>query len=82
MYPSVGNDYGFDLDGSRTPLRVSLVLPESPAAEAGLQTEDLLLMVNGHDVSRMSLAKVQSIISYCCQSPITVKVLRYQQNEV
>ena len=82
VYPTADDENGFHIDGSTNPVSVSQVLPQTPAAIAGLLQGDLLVMVNGHNVSDMSLNKVLSIISYCRCSPITIKVLRPSNNEV
>lgn len=73
--------YGFLIDGSRKPLRVSLVEKDSSSQMAGLMTDDLLLMVNGHNVKDSILQTVQSIISYSTGSPLTLKVARPQISE-
>ena len=73
--------YGFLIDGSRKPLRVSLVERDSTSQMAGLMADDLLLTVNGHNVKDSILQTVQSIISYSTGSPLTLKVSRPQINE-
>lgn len=73
--------YGFLIDGSRKPLRISLVERGSMSQEAGLMSGDLLLKVNGHDVRESILQTVQSIISYSTGSPLTLKIARPQERE-
>ena len=73
--------YGFLIDGSRKPLRISLVERGSMSQEAGLMSGDLLLKVNGHDVREAILQTVQSIISYSTGSPLTLKIARPQERE-
>lgn len=76
VYPSATNDYGFQIDDSKMPVTVSHVKPLSPAAKAGLMSSDVLLMVNGHDVTAMEMDRILSIISYSQCSPITMKISR------
>lgn len=73
--------YGFLIDGSQKPLRISLVERGSMSQEAGLMSGDLLLKVNGHDVREAILQTVQSIISYSTGSPLTLKIARPQERE-
>ena len=68
--------YGFELDPAQHPLQVSSLSPGSSAFESGLRKGDLLLMLNGHDVSKAPLVKVKSIMSYTVGSPITIKIAR------
>lgn len=78
---STEDSSGFFIDDSSDSLLVSFVVPKSPAAIAGLQPGDQLVLVNGHDVSKMPFYKIQSIISYSKCSPVTIKVLRQTENK-
>jgi len=56
-------DLGLPFFTARNPVAVGAVLPDSPAAQAGLQTEDQLLAINGKTITsaRMFLEEVQTL---------------------
>ncbi|XP_065188310.1 mucin-19-like [Sycon ciliatum] len=66
--------YGFVLRSS-APVLVSQVKQGSAACNAGLQHGDLIVKVNGHDVSGRSHGDIIHLINYMPGSPITFTVL-------
>lgn len=63
---------------SRTPPFIDAVLPDSPAARAGLQPDDLILFINnGVVASRESVIEVLSLIDHI--DPVRLTVQRGQQ---
>lgn len=74
---SPGKGYGFEIDGSHSPLLISWVSRGSPSDQVGLHKDDMLLSLNGHDVREAMSTTVQAIISYSTGSPLTMKVARH-----
>lgn len=61
--------------GERTPAFIDAVLPNSPAAKAGLQADDLIVMING--VLSPSLAVVEDLVYQTDKTkPVTLTVER------
>lgn len=79
---STGKGYGFEMDGSHSPILISWISHGSPADRVGLCKGDVLYTVNGHDVSQAMTTTVQAIISYCTGSPLTLKIGRPIANKV
>ncbi len=71
---------GYPFFGPRLPTRVGQVMPNSPAAAAGLETGDILLEINGEKVANGALL-VDRIQQYGAD-PLVLKVKRMNRNMV
>jgi S1-C subfamily serine protease len=61
--------------GASTSVEVVEVVPESPAARAGLRPEDLILSVNGARVTRVEDLQ-RLMVAELIGMPVAVRVLR------
>ena len=58
---------------------VSEIIPDSPADKAGLQVNDVLLEIDGSDVSTMSLTEISNLMKGETGTKVKIKILRGEE---
>lgn len=65
---------GLTVNGVKTGLRVATVLPDSPAKEAGIKADDVIVGVNGHSIAGTSEDVAVSRIKGPPGTPVTLTI--------
>ena len=72
----IGAQFGPKKEGDRSPLVLQSTVPGSPAAEAGLQQGDVIVKVNGNDISKMTQQEAINLVTGPADTKVKLTVLR------